>query len=706
MEFFFRPKGIAVIGATPSPQKGGNIIVSNLKTGYSGRVYPVNPRYKEIEGFTCYPSVVQVPDPVDLAIVFVAAHMVAQVIKDCAQRHIPGVMIQSAGFAETGDAGKTLQQQIRAIAEKTGIRLWGPNCMGLVDAHRRYLFSTVTPAIWDTGLSSGNVSLIAQSGMLAGAFLIDLMSHGTMGIAKVCSIGNKMDVDENDLLEWLIHDPDTAAIGLYLESLTDCRRFMALCRSTPKPVVILTGGKTAGGAAAAQSHTASLSAGGALVAGAMAQAGVVTADGFYQLADFCRTLGRYPSPPNRGRNSVAVLTYTGAAGIVSADLMDRHGLALSQFSGATLETLQTVFPEWMPPANPVDMWPGIILNGSEKTYDTAMAAVCADSAVDAVFVHCFAGGFSLEVDLKKMADTAQKAGKPLFCWISGDQDRVYAFQASARSLGVPVFREVIRAVECMGVLLNRLCPEIETDLGTEGEDRIRRLRQDPRLGVLTSKTGVLDEFESKQMLSACGIPVVPEKQVGCLEEARQAAVGFGFPLVAKGMVPGVSHKTESSLVHLGIASDQDLKTAVATLQQTMPGSGRILIQKQVPGKIELVAGVVRDPRLGPCVMCGLGGVFAEALNDTVFGVAPLTLADSLAMIGRLKCRVLLDGYRGYSPVDKNVLGRILVILGDLACAHPGIQEIDINPLIIDKKTPVAVDALVVLAPKEASEWSS
>jgi acetyltransferase len=685
------------VGATASKGKGGNLIVLNLKKGYSGPVYPVNPGYEEIEGIHCYPSVSDLPDPVDLAIVFVAAHMVPQVIEDCARRGIPGVMIQSAGFAETGDAGKALQQQTRAIVEKTGIRVWGPNCMGLVDTHNRFIFSTVTPAIWDTSLPSGNVSLIAQSGMLAGAFLIDLMSHGTMGIAKVCSIGNKMDVDENDLLEWLIHDPDTAAIGLYLESLTDCRRFMALCRRTPKPVVILNGGKTAGGAAAAQSHTASLSAGGALMAGAMAQAGVVTADGFYQLADFSRTLGMYAHLPHRTGNRVAVLTYTGAAGIVSADIMDRHGLELSQFSDTTLKTLQTVFPEWMPPANPVDMWPGIILNGSKKTYETAMQAVCTDPAVDAVFVHCFAGGFSLEVDLEKLADTAREAGKPVFCWISGERDRVYRFQKTAQSLGVPVFREVMRAVECMGMLLNRPCPGTKTDPKTSAEDDIRRLTQDPCLAVLTSGTGALDEVVSKQVLGACGIPVVEEKQVTSFEEAQRAAADFGFPVVVKGMVPGVAHKTESRLVHLGLASDRDLETAVTTLQKTMEGCGHLLVQKQVPGKIELVAGFVRDPRLGPCVMCGLGGIFAEALNDTVFGVAPLTPADALAMIGRLKCRVMLEGYRGYEPVDKNALGRILVTLGDLGCAYPAVQEIDINPLIIHQGTPVAVDALAVLA---------
>ncbi|MEE4363573.1 MAG: acetate--CoA ligase family protein [Desulfotignum sp.] len=703
MEFFFKPGGIAVVGATASKGKGGNIIVANLKKGYSGNIYPVNPGYMEIEGLPCYASVADVPDPVDLAIVFVAAHMVPRVITDCAKRNIPGVMIQSAGFSETGPNGTALQQEIKQIAEKTGIRLWGPNCMGLVDARRRFIFSTVTPAIWDTGLTCGNVSLIAQSGMLAGAFLIDLMSHGTMGIAKVCSIGNKMDVDENDLLAYLIDDPDTAAIGLYLESFADCRRFMTLSRRSAKPIVVLSGGKTAGGAAAAVSHTASLSASGALVSGAMAQAGIVEADGFYQLADYCKTLGMYPNIPPESANRVAVLTYTGAAGIVSADIMDRHSLELSKLDTVTLDALQTVFPEWMPPSNPVDMWPGIILNGSKKTYNTAMEAVCADPGVDAVFVHCFAGGFSLETDLDMMAKTAKQAGKPMVCWISGERDRVYQFQVSAQNTGVPVFREVMRTVESLGMLLNRPPRGIEKDTGPDASEQICRLKNNTRLHVLTSGKGPLDEFASKQVLEACGIPVVEEKQVTSLAKARQTAAGFGFPLVAKGMVPGVSHKTESNLVHLGITSEQALETAVASLLQSMGGRGSILIQKQVQGKIELLAGFVRDPRLGPCVMCGLGGVFAEALNDTVFGVAPLTLQDAVQMIDRLKCRNMLEGYRGCDPVDKKALGRILVTLGDLGCAYPGIQEMDINPLIIHKGVPIAVDGLVVLAQRVESE---
>jgi acetyltransferase len=382
---------------------------------------------------------------------------------------------------------------------------------------------------------------------------------------------------------------------------------------------------------------------------------------------------------------------------------------LSTLTPATLNQLKTVFPEWMPPANPVDMWPAIILNGSKKVYSTAMEAVCADPGVDAVFIHCFAGGFSLETDLEQMAQTARKAGKPLFCWISGERERVYEFQQKAQRIGIPVFREILRAVECIGMLLNR--PQVNQTLvnrtlvsrtlanqAPAGADHTTSgIGVDPRLDILASGKGQLDEYASKTLLAAWGIPVVEEKQVTSLEQALQAAERFGFPLVAKGILPGVSHKTESDLVQLGITSEHGLENAVKTLEQILQGRGSILVQKQVAGRIELVAGFVRDPRLGPCVMCGLGGIFAEALNDTVFGIAPLKIDDALSMIDRLKCQPILDGCRGLDPVDKNEFARILVALGDLGSAYPHIREIDINPFIIHKSKPIAVDGLVVIS---------
>ncbi len=567
MEFFFKPQGVAVIGASPDPAKGGNIIVANLQKGYRGAIYPVNPRYEQINGLKCYASILEVPDPVDLAIVYVGAKIVPQTIRDCAQRGVSGAMLQSAGFSESGPQGAALQDETTRIAEKTGIRLWGPNCMGLVDAVNQNVFSTVAPAIWSAaGLTPGNVSLIVQSGMLAGAFLIDIMTHGTMGISKACSIGNKMDVDESDILEYLIDDPDTGVVGLYLESIVNGPRFISLCRRSPKPIVVLKGGKSAKGAEAALSHTASLAGDGAVVSGALQQANVVEATDFYQMMDLCRVLGAFPELPPDSGNRVAIMTYSGGAGIVSTDFLDTLGLTLAALSKPSLDILQPVYPAWMPPANPMDLWPGIIGNGSDKVYNEAVRAACSDPGVDSIFAHCFVGGFALDPDLPTMARLAREAGKPLIIWISGEREAVHRFQMDAQKLNVPVFREVYRAVECLGAVLgHRTATVIE-----ETEPLALEIPAE-LLPMGTDRPADLDEYHSKQVLAAIGVPVVPEKLTAKVEDTLAAAQSFGFPVVLKGVSPGMIHKTEAGLVRLNISSDRQVEAAFSELMDLMQG---------------------------------------------------------------------------------------------------------------------------------------
>jgi acyl-CoA synthetase (NDP forming) len=457
MNFFFNPRGIAIIGATPNPHKGGYNILKNIVTGYKGGIYPVNPKYNEIEGITCYDTVQNVPDPVDLAIVFVPAQIAVHAVKECAQRGIKGVMIQSAGFAETGPSGQLLQDELFRIREETGIRLWGPNCMGFVDAVNRHVFSFVLPGIWDDGLMPGDVSLIVQSGMLSAGFLIDTVSHGTMGISKACSIGNKADVDECDLLEYLISDPDTKAIGAYLESITDGKRFLDACRGTRKPIVILKGGKSEKGAGAAMSHTSSLAGDAAVISGALAQAHVTEANDFKQMMDLCRTRAMYSHIKNPGKGRTAILTYSGGAGIVSTDLMTQMGLEPADLTPQTFQMLAEVFPVWMPPSNPVDMWPAIEKNGPEKVYETAFEAVCSDPNVDAVFFHVFIGGIIATLDISRLVDITRKHEKPLFVWLLGKREDALKFQIHVQDLGVPVYRELHRAVECMAAFFRMGC---------------------------------------------------------------------------------------------------------------------------------------------------------------------------------------------------------------------------------------------------------
>jgi len=694
MDFFFNPRGVAVIGASANPVKGGYFILNNLMKGYKGGIYPVNPAYPEIEGLPCYRSVLDVPDPVDLAIIFVPAPRVPGVLRECAERGIKGVMIESGGFAESSEQGRQLQNQIMEIHRETGIRIWGPNCMGLVDAVHDFVFSFVLPAIWEKGLDSGNVSLVVQSGMLSAGFLIDIMSNGIMGISKACSIGNKADVNECDILQYLTADPDTGAIGLYLESIPDGRRFMDLCRKSPKPIVVLRGGKSRKGAEAAKSHTASLAGNGAVIGGALAQVGVIEAYDFKQMMDLCRTLADYPQVLPQDSRRVAVLTMSGAAGIVSADFIEQHGLAVAELSGSTVDALNLIFPAWMPVSNPVDLWPAVELNGRKKAYGAAFQAVFADPNVDAVLFHSFVGGPSSRIDMSALVEMARQSGKPLFGWLMGKRSEAHQFQKAAKELKLPVFGELYRAVECMAaVLLRDALPdrgsgEMRLTESTSITDRLEKM--------LAAAAGTLDEYQSKQILSVCNIPVVEEKIVSESEEAAAFAAEVGLPVVLKGLLPGEVHKTELGLVRTGISSAGEVQGVFNELHQKMPDSGSVLIQKQIQGAPELIAGLIRDPQFGPCVMCGFGGIMAEVLADSVFAAAPLSRSEALALIGRLKTQKLLTGFRGFTAVDRNALADILVWLGELGVAFEQIKEIDINPLIVSEGIPVAVDATIIL----------
>lgn len=699
MEFFFNPKGIALIGATPHAAKGGFSILTNLLKGFSGKIYPVNPRYTAIEGLPCYPRVPDVPDPVDLAIVFVPGPMVPDAVRQCALRGIPGVMIESGGFSETGEDGKQLQEELKRIAGETGIRLWGPNCMGLVDAVRKNVFSFVAPSIWENGLLPGDVSLIVQSGMLSGGFLIDTMTHGTMGISKVCSIGNKVDVEECELLEYLIGDPDTKTIGLYMESIPEGRRFMEICSRSHKPIVVLKGGKSRKGALAALSHTASMAGNGAVVTGALAQAGVVEADDFKQMIDLCRTLAAFPdvSPERTGR--IAVLTYSGGAGIVSADFFEKLGLKVADLSESTRQAIKPVFPDWMPVSNPVDLWPAVEKNGGEKTYRTAMEAVAADPEVDGVFLHMFAGGFSLNFDIAPLAELLRPTGKPMVVWLIGDRKEALETQMAIQKQGIPVFREIHRAVECLAGLFQRNRRNrpwaAEAGSGPAASISAKRLSDEA-----LPQSGSLDEHVSKQILSDMGIPVVREKAADSLLDAESAAGELGFPLVMKGLAPGIVHKTEQGLVRIGIQSRETVAATYASLRAAMPNGGRILMQEQISSPIELIAGFFRDPQFGPSVMLGLGGIFAEALEDRVFAVAPLDKRDAYLLMDRIRAQKVLNGFRSAPAVDREALADILIHLGELGMSCARIQAIDINPLIVLNGTPLAVDATIQLARNE------
>jgi acetyltransferase len=698
IDFFFEPKGIAVVGATVERSHGGRHLVENLTHGYKGPIYPVNPKYHEILGLKCYSKIPDIEGPLDLALIFVPASVVPRVLEDCIAKGLRGAIVQSSGFAEVGPEGRALQGQCLDIARKGRLRIWGPNCMGLIDTSRRYVFSFITPEAWQGAINPGHVSLIVQSGLLSAGFITTLMSNKTLGLAKVCSIGNKSDVEETELLEYLLKDPATQVIALYLESFIQGRRFFELATSSEKPIVVLKGGKTPLGAEAAASHTASLAGNYDLVKGVLRQGGVHQADDFFEMVDIARALEKdfcLQRPPD-GKPRIAILSYSGASGIVTADHTEKYGLTLADLSPQTRKQLEELSPAWMPVRNPVDYWPAIERHGPSKSYKQGIDALLNDPEVDGMIVHLFVGFGIWFLDMKEMMSGIKKPSKPILFWLMGPERGREPTRLTLEEEGWPTFYEIHRTVKVMASLFenedgkSKPAKTSSPDFQVPGP-LLKWVHQADKKG-----TKVLNEFEAKKWLKALNLRVVKEMAAKSPEEVLKAANKIGYPIVLKGIVEGQVHKTELGLVKLNLGNADHLKSAIRKMLRVKIKPKSFLIQPMLKGDLELIAGVVRDPQFGPAVMLGLGGVRAEVYKDVAFRLAPLNQKDVLSMVSDLKGQALLKGYRGSKPVNMGSLADWLIKLGWLVLSLETIQEIDVNPLLIVSGEPVAVDAAIIL----------
>lgn len=693
MEKFFRPKSIAVVGA--STRGGGLNIINNLLYGYPGKILPVNTRYKEIEGLPCYSTLEDISQQVDLAIILVPAPVVPGVIEACVRKGIPRVMIESAGFAEIGEQGKILQDRCVATARKGNIRIWGPNCFGLVDIPNKHFFSFMNPAVYEEGLIPGRVSLVSQSGMMSAAFLTECMSHGKMGIGKACSIGNKADLDECDLLEYLLADTETDAVALYLESINRGRLFTEIAAKSSKPIVLLKSGRSEAGGRAAMSHTASLSGNSRLAESVLQIAGVTLAYDFNHLMELAATLAMTPKLSPRCRT--AILTFSGGAGVVACDLLEKYGLPVAKFSQETRKGLKEILPEWMQVGNPVDLFAAIELHGRLPTYNQATQIVLDDPNVDAILILYIAGREAQFMDLETIRKKADSKRKVVMFYFIGREDAAGNIQRDAQAFGFPAHRGLSRAVECLAAAASfqgRKAATVKSAyeiLPKKDEDRLE-------LNSFSDSQLIWDEYEAKQLLSKWNIPVVEEKIVQSFSEAKQFALHVGYPVVLKGLLPGEIHKTEKGMVHLGITTKEQLADAYRKMKKSLDSKGRILVQRQVQADYELIVGFLRDLQFGPCVMFGVGGIFSELEKDIIFAPAPLNQALALETLRRIRGKRILQGFRGMPPVEQEHMAQIIVNLGNLGIAYPRIEQIDLNPVIVNRGIPSVVDASIILKP--------
>jgi acetyltransferase len=444
LDCFFNPKSIAVIGASNNTNKGGYHILKNITAGFRGKIYPVNKSYTEILGLPCYPDVASIPGNVDLAIYFIPAKELPHAVNECAKKGVKGIIIESGGLNEAGAEGAKIQKRALENAAKAGIRLWGPNCMGFIDANKTYVFSFINSAVWPDILRGGNVGLIVQSGMLSAGFLLHALQEGIMGVSKVCSIGNKCDINENDILEYMIKDSETEVIACYLESIVDGRRFLNLVKKTKKPVIVLMGGRSAEGAKAAQSHTASLSGNYIIASSAFKQAGIIEVFDPAELTDMARAFSKKMICHTGG--GTAVLTFSGGAGTITTDLMDDCGLELAQLSDETLSSIAEFFPSWNKPDHPLDLWIAIEQHGFEKVFRHSLTAVINDPAVDSIIFHSYATPLIGQEFFIELAALVKKHEKPAILWVEGRKDFAEHLRGLAENAGLPAYREMSRCV--------------------------------------------------------------------------------------------------------------------------------------------------------------------------------------------------------------------------------------------------------------------
>jgi acyl-CoA synthetase (NDP forming) len=455
MKRFFEPDSAALIGASSKQTHPGHQLFLNMRSCFADRFYPVNPTTDAIDGTPCHPSILDVPAEIDVAVVFIPASAVPEALEQCAERGIDRVIIESAGFAEAGSEGRAIHERCLAIARSAGMRLWGPNCMGLINVQQTKVLSFLLHFLWKDRFAKGRVSLVVQSGMLSAGFLASILSRTPFGLSKIASIGNKMDVDESDVLEYLIGDPETGVIALYLESISNGRRFYETCRSTDKPIVVLKSGRSEAGARAALSHTASLAQDDRIVDGALRQAGMIRVHDMNDLLTLARCLGVARVDAKKG-GRIAVMTFSGGAGVVASDSIAESGIELATLEASTVGRLRQVFPEWMEPANPLDLYPAIERNGVQKVFPHCLEALLLDPGVDAVFLHIF-GWYPPDsfVGFEAVSELAKKQRKPIVAWTMGDAESCGRLTRHLEELGIPAVDEISKGVRVLAAMTLR-----------------------------------------------------------------------------------------------------------------------------------------------------------------------------------------------------------------------------------------------------------
>jgi len=663
---------------------------SILRYGFTGAVYPVNPKAPAINGIRAYPSVLDIPDPVDLAVIVVKRDFVLPSMEQCAAKAVKGAIVVTAGFREIGRDGAELEEKITSVARRAGVVMMGPNCMGAFNSDSEVRLNA-TFARYDP--PPGPIGLISQSGAM-GAQVLDYANEWHLGFSKFLSIGNKSDLDENDWLEFLTEDEQTRVITLYLENFADAQRFRQVCSAATgsKPVVVLKAGRSAAGAKAATSHTGALAGSDTAVDALLASCGAIRADTVNDLL----SISHYFSAPRRPKgNRVAMITNAGGPGIIATDELEAAGFELPELAPATLDKLRAGLPPEAICANPCDVLPGT----GAKGYEVAVEAITGDPNIDSVLMLWTS---PVMVKTKWVVDAVaphiQASPVPVFGLFSGAKDLMED--------GVPLEEIGMRLFSSAPFVIRGMVASRQYDqwLATEreGPRRIEADRQKAEAILARSGEGWMDADDAFGLLAAYGIPVARSLTIDPGEDPAGAASALSFPLVMKVVSEDILHKSDVGGVVVGIKDERELAPSrdrmLDQVRAKNPGAriDGIFLQEMAAGRTELIIGASREPGFGPLIMCGLGGVYVEVLEDVAFALAPLDGTEPGRMLERLRSAPILKGVRGKAGIDLGLLEDVICRVGAMAAELPRIEQLDINPLLAGPKGCVAVDARIRL----------
>jgi 4-hydroxybutyrate---CoA ligase (ADP-forming) len=677
---FLSPKSIAIIGASDKEGSVGRAITSNIMKGYKGKIYPISPTRDKVFDMPAYKTVLDVKEAIDLAVVVTKNDIVPGVLEECGKKKIKGVIVITAGFKEVNEEGRQLEQKLKEIVKKYGIKMIGPNCLGVMNLDPKTMmnstFLKITP-------KTGQIALVSQSGAICAALVEDASAQG-IGFSAVVSLGNKADLSEIDVLKMLADHEQTKVIVMYLEDMGNGQEFLKVCRyitkKLKKPVLVLKSGRSPEGAKAAMSHTGALMGSDEIYDAVLNQSGAIRVDTMEELFDYATAFSKQPLPL---KGDLVIVSNAGGPAIISTDACSKFGIKMASIEDIRPK-INAVIPPWGSSRNPVD----IVGDADYNRFNNVLENVLGHKNVGSVIAMCTP---SATLDYDKLAEVivtmSKKYKKTMLASLMGLDEGIKNREILAAG-GVPYYTYAEGAIRALNAML-RFSRWLKTPEGTitkfkADKATVKKVFADVR----KQKRANLLEEEGQEVLRAYGFPLPQSVLAKTADEAIKAAKKIGFPVVMKIASPQIIHKSDAGGVKVGVANEQQVRDSFDTIIKNAKKYDKkaqikgVLVQEMVKGGKELIIGSKQEAGFGPVIMLGMGGIYVEVLKDVTFRLAPVTNKEADDMIDSIKTKKLLEGVRGEKPADKKKLSDLIQRLSALVTDFPEIKELDMNPVLV------------------------